>query len=299
MIKRNNNYLKEMYPIVPRLFLGFLLFFEVYFLVILISNVAQIKVGIEEIVGAVTIFTFLMSLRIADEFKDCETDLKFFPDRPYPSGRVLKKDLVVLLVFVCVVTITLNVIFMNNLIFFAILMGYGLLMSLWFFNKSKIQKNLLLALVTHNPVQLIIILYIISFACIKYNLPIFTISNLIIAFTLYLPGLIWEVSRKIRAPKDETEYETYSKIFGVKKATHFVMLVMLLDAITRSILVYELFPWAVITVIVSYAWLVWKCTDFIKDPTKFQLIKKFELYEYSTESTVIVLEAIFLIGRYI
>ena len=34
MIKRINIYLKEMYPVLPRLLLGFILFFEIYFLVI-------------------------------------------------------------------------------------------------------------------------------------------------------------------------------------------------------------------------------------------------------------------------
>jgi 4-hydroxybenzoate polyprenyltransferase len=240
-----------------------------------------------------------MSLRIADEFKDYETDLKLFPERPYPSGRVRKTDLIVLLVFVSAVAAALNVLFMNNPVFFAILVGYAVLMSVWFFSRHRIQKSLLLALVTHNPVQLVLNLYIISFACIKYGLPIFTFDNVVIAFTLYFPGLIWEVSRKIRAPEDETEYVTYSKIFGYKKATRFVLLVMFFDMITSSILVFKLYPWAVITVILSYGWLVYMCRRFMDDPARFQLVKKVELYEYITESTVILIEVLFLFERFV
>jgi 4-hydroxybenzoate polyprenyltransferase len=299
MLKRIHIYLKEMYPVIPRLFLGFLLLFEVYFLVVLIADVKDIRVGIQEIVGAFTIFAFLMSLRIADEFKDYETDLKLFPERPYPSGRVRKTDLIVLLVSVSAVAAALNVLFMNNPVFFAILVGYAVLMSVWFFSRHRIQKSLLLALVTHNPVQLVLNLYIISFACIKYGLPIFTFDNVVIAFTLYFPGLIWEVSRKIRAPEDETEYVTYSKIFGYKKATRFVMLVMFFDMITSSILVFKLYPWAVITVILSYGWLVYMCRRFMDDPARFQLVKKVELYEYVTESTVILIEVLFLFERFV
>ena len=44
---------------------------------------------------------------------------------------------------------------------------------------------------------------------------------------------IWEVSRKIRAPKDETEYVTYSKLFGYRKATNFVLIVTLIDIATN------------------------------------------------------------------
>jgi 4-hydroxybenzoate polyprenyltransferase len=95
MFKRLDIYLKEMYPVIPRLVLGFIVFFEIYFLVILTARVDSISIGYQEMIGAITIFTFLMALRIADEFKDRETDLKLFPDRPYPSGRVKTKDLVI------------------------------------------------------------------------------------------------------------------------------------------------------------------------------------------------------------
>lgn len=298
MIKRINIYLKEMYPVLPRLLLGFILFFEIYFLVILTANVKGINIGLQEVVGAITVFTFLMSLRIADEFKDYESDLKLFPERPYPSGRVKKNDLVVLLTVISVITVVLNLAFMNNLIYFAILVIYGTVMSLWFFSKHKIQKSLPLALITHNPVQLILNLYIISFACLKYNLPIFTFNNIIILFTLYFPGLIWEISRKTRAPKEETEYITYSKIFGYKKPTKFIMLVMALDVITTSILMYQLYPVAVVTVVVSYLWFLKQGMDFIKNPNRFKLVDKVIIYEYITELTVVIVEAIFIIDKF-
>ena len=60
---------------------------------------------------------------------------------------------------------------MNNFGFFLFLYIYGTLMSLWFFSRKKIQKSLPLALVTHNPVQMIMNIYIISFTCIKYHIP--------------------------------------------------------------------------------------------------------------------------------
>jgi len=155
MIRRLNIYLKEMYPVIPRLLLGLTMFFEIYFLVILTNGTKSIHINYQEIIGAVTIFTFLLSLRIADEFKDYETDLKLFPERAFPSGKVKRSDLITLLTVVIVITIPLNLIFMNNLIYFTILVVYGIVMSLWFFSKYKIQKSLTLALVTHNPIQLI------------------------------------------------------------------------------------------------------------------------------------------------
>lgn len=275
------------------------MFFELYFLVILTNDVKSIHINYQEIIGAVTIFTFLMALRIADEFKDREVDLRLFPERPYPSGKVKTKDLAVLLTFICVVTIMLNLIFMNNRIYFIILCVYGLSMSLWFFSKHKIQKSLPLALLTHNPIQIVLNLYLISFACMKYDLRIFTFNNMIILLTLYFPGLIWEISRKTRAPKDETEYVTYSKLFGYQKATKFIMIVMALDMVTSSILVYKLYPIAVLTVIGSYIWFLFQGRGFIKNPERYKLVDKVITYEYITELTVLVIEIIYIVNRWI
>ncbi len=298
MLKRIRIYLKEMYPVIPRLFVGFVLFFEIYFLVLLTNDRTDVKIGAGEFVGGFTVFAFLLTLRISDEFKDREADKTLFPERPYPSGRVKTKDLIVLLVTAAVAAAVLNIVFMNNLLFFGILAGYAVLMGVWFFSRHKIQKNLFLALITHNPVQLVLNAYMISYTCYKYDLPLFTFNNAVIAFTLYFPGLVWEITRKIRAPQDETEYVTYSKLWGYKKAVRFVLFVMFLDVLTSSYLIYQLFPIAVATVIASYLWLVRQGAAFMKNPSAFKIVKKFEIYEYITESTVIVLEALYLFLRW-
>ena len=297
MLKRLNIYFKEMYPLLPRLFLGFLLFFEIYFLVILTHDNFEFNIGISEIVGSITIFAFLMLLRIADDFKDYKTDLKLFPDRPLPSGRVTKKDLKIVVIITLIIIVTLNILFMNNLLYFSILMIYGILMSVWFFSRAKIQKSLPLALITHNPVQLIVNLYAISFACIKYDISIFTYQNILILFALYFDGLIWEIGRKVRAPKDETEYVTYSKLFGYKKPVKLIMIVMFIDLINSALLMNELFNYSFIIAIVCYVWFAKKCIDFIKNPEKFKLGTLIERYLYLTEIIVQVLIVLFLIFK--
>ncbi len=296
MIKRLNIYCKEMYPIIPRLFVGAIIFAEIYFIMLLNHGVTSFDIRIEEAVGSFTIFSFLFMLRIADDFKDYDTDLMLFPERPLPSGRVRKKDLAIFLSILIVVTKALNIVFMNNVPFFLFLFAYGILMSLWFFQKSKIQKNLFLALLTHNPIMMVMNVYIISFACIKYGLPYFSLTNVLVAFTLYFPALIWEVSRKIKAPQDETEYMTYSKKFGYKKATRFVLFITLADIITNFLLVYRLNSIAVAVLFLNVAWMTRKFLVFMKDPTRFELIKKVERYTYITEFTMVLVVALYLLG---
>ena len=298
MIKRLRIYFKEMYPIIPRFLLGLLLFFEIQLLVILTNGngAITIKTGAAEIVGGITIFSFLMVLRIADDFKDFETDSILFPERPLPSGRVHKKDLATVLAIVIPTNVILNLIFLPNTLFFLLLVAYGFFMSFWFFQKYKIQKNLLLALVTHNPIQLVMNAYVISFACAKYNIPLLTVNNILILFTLYFPGLVWEITRKIRAPQDETEYITYSKLFGHKKSVVFVLCVMAVDLATTSALIWQLYHWAIISVIILYVWLLIQCVMFMKNPARFRLVNRFEVYEYFAEGSVVFFVAARLLG---
>lgn len=288
MLKRLNIYFKEMYPIIPRLLLGGIVFFEIYFIILLNNGVTSFKISVAEFIGGFTVFSFLCWLRIADDFKDYELDCRLFKERPLPSGRVTKRDLGIFVGALIAVTVLMNVIFMNNIPFFVFLYVYGTLMSLWFFSKKKIQKSLPLALVTHNPVQMIMNIYIISFTCIKYGLKSLTLTTVLAAFTLYFPALIWEVSRKIKAPEDETEYVTYSKLFGYKKATRFVLILTIVDIITNFLLVYRLSWISVIALFINVCWMTWKFSEYIHDPHKFKLVEKVERYTYIQETIMLL-----------
>lgn len=296
MLKRLNCYFKEMYPIIPRLILGYLIALEIYFIVLLNQGVTDFSFGIQELVLGFTVFSFLGWLRIADDFKDFEHDCRLFPHRPLPSGRVTKRDLKIFVSILITITVILNFLFMNNFLFCVILYTYGSLMAVWFFQKHKIQTSLPKALVTHNPVQMIMNIYILSFVIIKYDLEIFTLQNVMAVFTLYFPALIWEVARKIRAPKDETEYTTYSKLFGYKKATNFVFLVTWLDIITNFILVWNLSKISVLALLINVLWMSYKFIQFKKDPEKFRVVEKVEQYTYIQESLMILTVVVYLLS---
>ena len=295
MIKRLYIYYKERFPFFERLILGWIVFAEIYFIVLLNQGVTKFNIGIQEIIGGYTVFAFLLWLRVADDLKDYETDLRLFPERPLPSGRTKKSDIVISCIIIQAIALVLNYFFMNNFIFCLILYGYGYLMSKWFFQKAKIQPCLPLALITHNPVQMIVNLYIISFTVIKYNLNFLTLTTVMTLFTLYFPALIWEVSRKIKAPKDENDYVTYSKLFGYKRATRFVLIVTIMDIITNFILVWNLNKVSVFVLFVLVSWMTHKFIDYMIDPTRYKIVDKVERYTYLQESTMLLTVIIFLV----
>ncbi|MBE5872866.1 MAG: prenyltransferase [Lachnospiraceae bacterium] len=298
MLKRLHIYFKERYPIVARLILGCIVFLEIHFIILLNYGVTSFHIGIQEAVGAYTVFAFLFWLRVADDLKDYETDMRLFPDRPLPSGRVYKKDIVIICIILELIAVVLNLIFMNNILFFCILYAYGYLMSKWFFKKKVIQPSLPLALVTHNPVQMFVNVYIISFTVIKYDLEPVSLITIMTLWTLYFPALIWEVSRKIKAPKDENDYTTYSKLFGYKKSTKFVMILTLVDIVTNMILVFNLNKITIVLFALLVSWMVWKFVSFIKNPDQFAIVQKVEIYTYIQESLMLLTIVVFLlVGR--
>ena len=295
MLKRLYIYFKERYPIIQRIILGLIVFLEIHFIVLLNNGITKFSIGIQEFVGAYTVFAFLLWLRIADDLKDYETDKKLFKDRPLPSGRTTKKDVMIAGVFFELIAVILNILFMNNILFFVILYIYGYLMSKWFFQKSKIQPSLPLALITHNPVQMIVNLYIISFTCIKYKISAISLTTVMALFTLYFPALIWEVSRKIKAPKDENDYTTYSKLFGYKKSTKFVLIITLVDIVTNIILVWNLNKISVLVLLALVSWMTYKFLQFMKNPEKFKIVDKVERYTYLQEGTMLLTIVLYLL----
>ena len=295
MRKRLSVYFREMYPLLPRFALGLIIFGEIHFIILLNNGINTFRLGLQELIGGFTVFSFLLWLRIADDLKDYELDCRLFSYRPLPSGRVYKKDLAVFVTLLILVTAALNFLFMNNFCYFLFLYIYGTLMSLWFFSKKKIQKSLPLALVTHNPVQMIMNVYVISFTCIKYHISLFTWINFLAAWTLYFPALIWEISCKIRAPEDETEYVTYSSLFGYQKPVTFVLILTWVDIMTNFLLVWNLNKLTVLALLLNVLWMTWKFLQFLKDPKQFAIVDKVERYTYIQESLMLITIPVYLI----
>lgn len=288
MFKRLAIYFKEMYPPLSRLFVALLIFLQVYFLLLLNHGIGTFHFSHREAIGVVTIFVFLLLLRIADDFKDYKTDQVNFPHRALPSGKVKKSDLIYVIVLAIAVVFILNLFFMPNILWFLILFTYGALMSVWFFQRHRIQSNLIMALITHNPVQFVLNFYVISFVVETYSLPFLSWQSILVTFTMYFPVLAWEVSRKIRAPEAETQYTTYSKVMGVKGSTRVVVIAVVLDLLTNVILLWHInLPFAILMVL-NGLYQLWKTKQFVRSPQSFDYGEMMEAYIYRTEVAVVL-----------
>lgn len=218
MVKRIRLYLSIMFPVAPMLVFCAIQFLAVYLWAATALDPGPVRLGAAVVVGWFSLFLFLLFLRVSDEIKDQDSDPHFFPSRPLPSGKVRPADLWVLWSVCLGLLLALNAFLPVLWIPFALVLGYLLLMFRYFFMRQPISNNILLANLTHNPSGFLLHLYTACVAASVYQQDIWQASVLLTALTFWPLSILWEVSRKIRSPDEETDYQTYSMVLGPRKA---------------------------------------------------------------------------------
>ncbi len=230
-------YFREMFPPLQTLIASFGSFYALYYLVarslLTQDEVIPIRAS-SAFLGAITYFLFLLLLRNFDELKDVESDKKYFPQRCIPSGKVKISDIKIIALTSAIIMIFLNAYFGTKEIFlsFLFLLFFGYLTYKWFFLKSLISNNLLLAFITHQPVIPIMNFYGTVVILHDIQKPLSSMNGQAFLAILYFwtLGALWEMSRKIRAPEKETEYQTYSKLFGFKRSIVLVIIISIFSS---------------------------------------------------------------------
>ncbi|RZA23335.1 MAG: prenyltransferase [Proteobacteria bacterium] len=216
-------YLNSMYPPISRMLYAIAHFFGLYFAAQILAGTGPLMITHGSIAGCITVFLFMLYLRVADELKDLEIDLRLFPERALPSGGVNVNDLAVLMGITIVLMFGVNMFYGNAINAFLILFGYGFLMFKFFFYPEVISKSLILSLVTHNPVCILVNSYIIAVFLKDFPEQSFRWEFVLLVLAYWIPMIVWETCRKIRAPVEENDYVTYSKLFGFRTATYVPM----------------------------------------------------------------------------
>jgi 4-hydroxybenzoate polyprenyltransferase len=214
MLRRILVYLNEMFPI-SSIIGSILTAVAVELTYLRLSHVDTIFWSRIFLPALVLTFVSLL-IRVMDEFKDYQDDLKNFPNRPLPSGRVKESDLKVLGWFCVLMIILLSLTSLKLLLWAIFTLGFTFLMLKWFFIESIMRKSLPLAFISHHPIVLLNFGYLLI-ACTESGGDV-TWNKVLMILPLCLIFTNWEVQRKIRAPDQETSYTTYSKIWGPRPA---------------------------------------------------------------------------------
>ena len=193
----------------------------------------------------IIIFMFFFQLRITDEFKDYEEDLKYRPYRPVQRGIISLKALGKIGIATIIIQIILAHVINPKLIYFMLLVWvYMFLMTKEFFIKNWLTERILIYALSHVVIMIFITLVIVKgtgyileshfletlyLSVEKYGKNIFI--GLIPLFALnYLNGIVLEIGRKTRrADEEEHGVQTYSKLWGRKKAVVVLSLLFVIE----------------------------------------------------------------------
>jgi len=270
-------YFKEMFPLQIHLPFAGVIYFSLYFLAQAISGTEKLQLTTVAIGGCFTLFGVMLLMRILDEFKDVETDRQLFPDRPLQRGAVKFRDIKIVGIVVFATMSILNLMIGGWILFFYILMMvYVWLCFKWFFIEKISRPNLILTLITHQPLTLFVNVYVVATAVSGTPLVGLYPQLALAVLAFFFPIFAWETSRKIRAVGGETEYVTYSKLFGPRKASllplsglliYLVLLIILAFKGTFDPWFYWLLTFIGLGVIIVYS-------SFIQKPKKERLILK-------------------------
>ncbi|OGQ09894.1 MAG: hypothetical protein A2138_11020 [Deltaproteobacteria bacterium RBG_16_71_12] len=233
-------FLNDRWPPAPNLAGAAALVVSLSFAAQAAAGAAALVLGVRELCAFLLAAGTSLLMRAYDELKDVDTDRRLaasgdesFRSRPIATGAIQQGDLVL------VKNLALGVFVVGALgvaaaasfpgwtaLGCAAVFGAVWLSSRWFF-WPRIQGDLLLAFLTHNPIAGLVGAALIA-ALSRGAVEPLVLAALIASS--WFPISAWEVSRKLRAPADETAYETYSKRLGVRGAA-----ALLFGSVTASL----------------------------------------------------------------
>lgn len=183
-------------------------------------------------VAFATSLIFFFQLRVADEHKDFEEDSRWRPYRPVPRGLVTLKELAVLFAVGCAVQLGLALWHRPSLVLWLGITWVWLAsMSKEFWVRDWLKARPVVYLWSHMVIMPLIDFYATSCDWTLHQplpprgLEFFLLASL-------CNGVVIELGRKIRAPEQEEEgVETYSALWGPRKAATFWALMVLATAV--------------------------------------------------------------------
>ena len=206
------------------------------------------RYSLATLVGAISLLAIFFHLRVFDEHKDYEEDLKHHPHRVLQRGLITLTDLRKL--GVCAITLQLGLAFAwllfispGPLVSVVIAQVFSLLMLREFFVGEWLRARFLVYAISHMLIMPLLAMVVFSYATGRFlwEAPGW---YWFYAFVGFFVTFNWEISRKIHAPEDEREgVDSYTKAFGTYGAANAVLVVRFIDTAMVATVGYHLdFP---------------------------------------------------------
>lgn len=248
-------YQAERFPLGTHVPVIALFFANGYFAAQALAGHRPLHCGIGGMMAFATTFLTMLLLRVFDEFKDFEDDRVNHPYRVVQRGIVTMPELTRLSGVILGAMLLANIVLSwQAWVAFGLVIGFALLMRVEFFVPNWLRRHILTYAVVHQGIVPLLYVYLAvgAVGTIDQVPPKFWIA-VVVAVGV---GLCYELSRKFRAPEDETEtLDTYTKRFGPRGAAviAFLFLVLATSAGSGLCQILSLPKWAQILVTAALA----------------------------------------------
>ena len=174
--------------------------------------------------GFFAFLSFLLRLRLFDEFKDFEHDSLYYSTRPVPRGLITLQELkLFILLTLCVEILLATTKGAISSILFFLAFIYSLLMFKEFFVKKWLRQHFTAYIIVHEILVFPLFFYIFSLN----GMPMAYVGQIyfwILALFFGCQLFLLEVTRKIRPTELEIpSRDTYTAQYGIKRASALVI----------------------------------------------------------------------------
>ena len=219
-------YVSMMFPARSHLPQGLALFATIYGTLQALAGIEPLRFGWSSVLGAVTVVIALLIVRLYDDVRDAPADLALgrsgdprYSGRPTVTGLVSLREVRWLVAALSLILIALNLAWGGPRTRVAVLMGFGItwLAFHWFY--LPVRGNAIpLATLARKALTIVVTGYVLAVFADEWDPARVSPWTWLLLLAPCFEVAAWEVSRKIRAPGDETEYHTYSRLLGPRRA---------------------------------------------------------------------------------
>jgi len=258
-------------------FANALLFFILYLTSAVVARSTlegEISLSLIDVASCIVTWSLFLVIRIFDEHKDYELDVKNHPQRVLQSGLITLKHLKSLAVFSVAIQVTWSLsldgfTFGAVTISWLIMFVYLCLMGAEFFCGEWLEKRLTLYALSHMLIMPLIVYWLANLAVPGVELSASLIIMMVLAF---VSGFCFEITRKTRGPEEERDtVDSYSRIFGTKGSAYVVIGLIFGMLATQVALIHFLGATPVwgygIALVAMFFLSVSQVVKFIKEPT--------------------------------
>jgi 4-hydroxybenzoate polyprenyltransferase len=219
-------YVAVMFPPGSHLPQALVLFAAIYCSLQALAGIEPLRFGWSSALGAGSVVIALLLVRLYDDVRDAPSDVLLgragdprYVARPTVTGLVSVREVRWLVGALSLAVAMLNLAWGGPRAQIATLVGFAItwLAFRWFFLPMTV-KAVPLATLARKSLTILVAGYVVAVFADEWDPPRLSAWVWPLVLAPCFEAAAWEVSRKIRAPGDETDYGTYSKVLGPRRA---------------------------------------------------------------------------------